>query len=62
MSHTLTSRPLVLVRPVPTGSVLDRYAALRPSPRTDPTRTPDAKRDAIDRQQERRAKQEMRRG
>lgn len=45
-----------------TGSVLDRYAALASTRRTDPTRTPDAKRDAIYRQQERRAKQEVRRG
>lgn len=45
-----------------TGSVLDRYAALASTRRTDPTRTPNAKRDAIDRQQERKAKQEVRRG
>lgn len=47
---------------VPAPSVLDRYASLASTRRTDPTRTPDAKRDAIDRQQERKAKQEVRRG
>lgn len=45
--------------------ILDRYAAQVAMPRTqrpDPTRSPDARRDAIDRQQERKAKQEVRRG
>lgn len=46
----------------PATSVLDRYASLASTRRTDPARTPDAKREAIDRQQERRAKQEVRRG
>lgn len=61
MSAHVTPRPQFWSTPS-TGSVIDRYAALASTRRTDPTRTPDAKRDAIDRQQERRAKVEVRRG
>lgn len=48
-------------------SVLDRYAAQCSQPTTrrqpsDATRTVDARREAIDRQQERQAKREVRRG
>lgn len=61
MSTSTHPRPSFWSAPS-TGSVLDRYASLASTRRTDPTRTPDAKREAIDRQQERRAKQEVRRG
>lgn len=46
----------------PATSTLDRYAQLASTRRTDPTRSDDARAQAIARQQERKAKEEVRRG